>query len=460
MTKIAITVLLLALPALARAQNEDLIEAGRRLFTQETFGGNGRTCSTCHPLNANTTLSPSDIAQLPDNDPLFVAEFTPELAPRGGQFFEVPELLRGAALICENLDGFDRPCLMRSIPHTLGLRTSIEPELRADSPVVRHHTGWSGDGAPGEGALRDFATGAVTQHFTRTLARRPGIDFRLPTAEELDALEAFQLSLGRQSDVDLTRIMFLDPMVDHGRVLFMTDNAGPDGDPRMVDCQNCHNNAGANNREGRNPLNSTGVEDATGRPVQVILEAFGLDVTPGQPGLFPRDGGAGQSPSPLGGFGIDRMNAPPLIEAADTPPFFHDNSCATIECAVGFYTSSAFRGDSAARARIDLSAAEIQAIASFLRSINALENVRSAEQYLLSADPDLALADVEDAIEVLSDASLSPGAVAALEAVADILTGPGFSPLPNPRPGRPNPQQVIRALAALRTVPPMIAVSR
>lgn len=61
-------------------------------------------------------------------------------------------------------------------------------------------TGWSGDGAPESGSLRSFAVGAVIQHFTNTLNRVPGVDFRLPTDEELDALEAFQFSLGRQSD--------------------------------------------------------------------------------------------------------------------------------------------------------------------------------------------------------------------------------------------------------------------
>ena len=35
-------------------------------------------------------------------------------------------------------------------------------------------------------------------------------------------------------------------------------------------------------------------------------------------------------------------NTPPLIEAADTPPFFHNNSAATLEDAVAFYTSDTF----------------------------------------------------------------------------------------------------------------------
>ena len=49
-------------------------EEGRRLFEEETFGGNGRTCATCHSTRTGT-FSPADarrrLARNPD-DPLFV----------------------------------------------------------------------------------------------------------------------------------------------------------------------------------------------------------------------------------------------------------------------------------------------------------------------------------------------------------------------------------------------------
>src|SRR3989442_14252268 len=56
------------------------ISRGARLFFEETFRGNGRTCGTCHPANNNFTIDPEFIAALPANDPLFVAEFNPALA--------------------------------------------------------------------------------------------------------------------------------------------------------------------------------------------------------------------------------------------------------------------------------------------------------------------------------------------------------------------------------------------
>ena len=53
---------------------------GADLFFNETFGGNGRTCGTCHPSANNFTLDPAFIAKLPASDPLFVAEQVPPAA--------------------------------------------------------------------------------------------------------------------------------------------------------------------------------------------------------------------------------------------------------------------------------------------------------------------------------------------------------------------------------------------
>lgn len=134
----------------------DLVAEGERIFLTETFEGNGRTCGSCHRPTDNFALSPAFIASLPADDPLFAAEFEPAL----GENFENPVLMRELALILENQDGFDdleNDFNMRGIPHTLGMRVSI------DSPAGPR-TGWAGDGAPGDGSLRAFATGAVIQH--------------------------------------------------------------------------------------------------------------------------------------------------------------------------------------------------------------------------------------------------------------------------------------------------------
>ena len=52
-------------------------EEGRRLFDEETFGGNGRTCVTCHSVKNDGTFSPEDAQQrlaVNPDDPLFVGD--------------------------------------------------------------------------------------------------------------------------------------------------------------------------------------------------------------------------------------------------------------------------------------------------------------------------------------------------------------------------------------------------
>ena len=109
-----------------------------------------------------------------------------------------------------------------------------------------HALGWTADGSPEDGSLRQFAVGAVVQHLTKTLNRVEGVDFRLPTKAELDALEAFQRSLGRQEEVDLAALTFLDDAAQRGKDLF-------EGVGVNRSCTKCHANAGANVVDDENP---------------------------------------------------------------------------------------------------------------------------------------------------------------------------------------------------------------
>ena len=251
------------------AQEKELIKKGRHIFFNETFDGNGRTCGTCHPAENNFTIDPAFIARLPDNDPLFVAEFIPALMEN----FENPTLMREFGLILENLDGFhdlENKFTMRGVPHILDMSTSIES---IDGP----RTGWSGDGAPGDGSLRAFAKGAVRQHFPLTTDRVEGIDFRLPTEYELDALEAFQLSLGRQTELELP-LSLISEFVMSGQEVFMGKGK----------CNGCHNNAGANAKFGFfEPGNinvDTGTEFFTANTRSLSLQLIPLDDGSGTPG--------------------------------------------------------------------------------------------------------------------------------------------------------------------------------
>ena len=385
----------------------DPVAEGERLFFNETFGGNGRTCGTCHRIEDNFGLTPALIATLLPSDPLFAAETNPDL-----QGLERPRLMREFGMILENLDGFDdlaNRFTLRGIPHTLALGRSV-------SSAAGPRTGWSGDGAPGDGSLRAFATGAVIQHFPRSTNRVADVDFRLPNDEELDAMEAFMLSLGRQEDLVLP--LSLESVVAaRGQEIFLDNTLGK--------CNACHFNAGANGDPAifgatAGNLNfDTGVESLPDQPADLTGE------------LVPPDDGFGVP-------GDGTFNTPPLVEAADTGPFFHNNSVETIEGAVAFYNGAAFNGSPAGQliagatgSGIDLDATQVVAVAAFLRAINALENIREAIDLLedsKTAASDRAsvllaraIDETDDAIAVLRGGGLHPLAVGHLETARDLI---------------------------------------
>jgi cytochrome c peroxidase len=119
------------------------------------------------------------------------------------------------------------------------------------------------------GTLRAFSLTAVKTHLTRSLNRVPGVDFRCPTAAELDALAAFQEYLGRRFELALKQgvptdaddathtqdnfasgtqtdpsqpvITFNDATAETGKAIFLDGNA---------QCNLCHFNAGANDATG------------------------------------------------------------------------------------------------------------------------------------------------------------------------------------------------------------------
>jgi hypothetical protein len=353
-------------------------------------------------------LTPAFIAALPQDDPVFIAESNPDLSAN----FENPRLMREFALILENQDGFgDLPndFNMRGIPHTLAMRTSIE------NPAGPR-TGWSGDGAPGDGSLRSFATGAVIQHFTKTTDRVAGVDFRLPTDDELDALEAFQLALGRQEELQLP-LPLKGVVAARGQAIFLDNTLGK--------CNACHFNAGANANPaifgpGAGNLNfNTGVENLPDQPADLTGE------------LVPPDDGFGVP-------GNGEFNTPTLVEAADTGPFFHNNAVETIEGSVAFYNGDSFTDSPAGQllvgatgSAINLDATQVVAVAAFLRVINALENIRSSVALLnrtavASAGTDNTLLDralheTEDAHQVLTGGGLHPDAAARLAAAMTFI---------------------------------------
>lgn len=408
---------------------------GAELFFRETFGGNGRTCGSCHPAENNYTIDPEYIALLPDSDPLFVAEQNPELG-----LLEQSDLLRESALILVNADGPENPArnfVMRSVPHLLGLAVStlppvqhpVSPRHAIDGtllPLPAERLGWSGDGAPGEGRLRDFADGAIRQHATRSLERRPGVDFFLPDDQERDAIAAFSRSIGRMNDLELSEVELSDPGARRGQETFTTG--------RGNECAfRCHTNAGAiadifdSIEADRQFLGVGNLTLDVGTPLVRLpaVDAAGVGLDGGF-GIDPLDSdGDGQVDS----FGNGGFNVPPLIEAADTPAMFHSNAFETLEDAIRFYTTDDFAfslvgaNGFSNRARggpMPLTETDVTELGRFLRVLNTALNLQMALRRLDAALEiackvgngklvergllELAAAELEDARDVLSAA--------------------------------------------------------
>jgi hypothetical protein len=123
---------------------------------------------------------------------------------------------------------------------------------------------------------------------------------------------------------------------------------------------------------------------------------------------LPPDDGFGRN------SGDGTFNTVSLVEAADTPPFFHNNSAATIEDAVEFYTTDIF-GESPSGSfggAFNLTPLQVDQVAAFLRAINARFNLLNSNVLSVeAAGLDLqrgrdrireVIAESEDAIEVLT----------------------------------------------------------
>jgi hypothetical protein len=302
----------------------------------------------------------------------------------------------------------------------------IDFSTNGRNPNPPERLGWGNDGPP----LRDFALVAIAQHAPTTLARTAGVDFRAPTDEELDALVAYQLALGRQEDFDLPTLELKSMLASNGKTLFL--DSGNLLEPGHKNCNGCHFNGGGSAGMSFNPA-TPGFPRLDGSPRGFnIGSPTNVNETPLALALgLPRDGGFGQIPTVFGSFGntddlpppfghfeLEEFNSPPVVESADTGPFFHNHTVEDLESAVAFYGTPAFQNSLVPSAiPVDISAdpndPEVLAIAAFLRVLNALENIRSSidvaergRTMARVADMNdlarLGLAESVDALEVLS----------------------------------------------------------
>jgi hypothetical protein len=419
---------------------------GGNLFNKETFGGNGRTCASCHVSTVNLGLNPANIQSRFSTlsttfDPLFLGETTMNLntlvvtspvstGNRGKRDFEgiitgtgggtakvftkliaqgsstirylvygglspalagvisdsngnsatfssiTPGTLacsaggsptatctnqlesplrtrtsndttnfpQGRGLILENIDGF-------TVPHTSNHVFRKSPVL--DNAKFTSPFGLSGL-VGGAATLGDFATGAVKQHFPRTIDRVNAVDFRLPTAAETAALDAFQQtrSVPADENFDLNKFATTTAQMA-GRTAFFGS----------AKCSKCHSGTVLATTDGSISGKTGNANFNTGVDAMPINTAVDL--------------------LPTEDSGLREFNTPALFNVKNHAPFFHNGAVATVHQAVEFYSSSAFQNSPAASQIGGLTftnAPEIDNIAAFLEGL-------TVRPYALTAGP-------------------------------------------------------------------------
>ncbi len=326
-------------PTLSDACARARLRLGRKLFDVETFGGNGRTCRTCHS-NRTGTFSPEDaLTRLFEdpNDALFLHDGlddgvagTSRITEHATIRIEIP-LPPGVVLL-------DDPTL-RSVILNRGTPTTMNtPAL---DPMLMYDTR--------EPNLQSQAFNAIHGHAQNT---------REPTALELDLIKEFQQKDPRFFSSDALRDFAnggpppqLPPGTTEserrGRAMF--DNVPFDGVTTRGICNSCHSGPMLNRAARGNPFGlppgglraSIGVSERNliGNPVYsfVVTEQDGnvvvINDTP-DPGAMlnnPPPKAPPGVPTPPRSFFANFFKIPPLWGIKDTAPYFHDNSAKTLE---------------------------------------------------------------------------------------------------------------------------------
>lgn len=315
------------------------VHEGQRLFERETFGGNGRTCLTCHSRETGT-VSPEDALQrlLEDpDDPLFTHDGSDD-----GQGNGVSRMLTDATILVEialppNVRLGDDPgarsvLLRRGIPTTLDT-PALDPVLMYDG---RHPT------------LEAQAAGAIDDHTQNTI---------VPTEAQLESIAEFQRTERFFSSKALKR--FADggeapglpdgatPAELRGRRFFEDRPGGADGKDGL--CAACHSGPLLNQT---NEFFVVPVPAGT-RFFSVLVSELNPAGNPVHQFIFDNGDGSetvvtspdpgralitGQAQDPIVGVNVNAFKIPALRGVARTAPYFHDNSAKTLEEVVAHYT--------------------------------------------------------------------------------------------------------------------------
>ena len=313
-------------------------EEGRRLFEEETFGGNGRTCATCHSARTGT-FSPADarrrLAKNPD-DPLFVhdglddgLQGTTRITEHATVRIEIP-LTSRVRLLDPSATSV---VFLRGTPTTINT-PSLQPVFMYDGRDT---------------TLEEQALGAIHAH------AQNGVE---PTALQLQLIAEFQrtsprffsslqlfifarggpppvLPRGQTASEKRGRAMFDDVPVSEGstRGICATCHSGP-----MLDVANDFNVAGAPAGSRffgvgvpeRNKLNLPIHQFMLDGTDVVATPDIGMLLTEPMPPEFPPF-------IPLV-FLTNLFKTPSLWGIRHTAPYFHDNSAKSLEEVAEQYT--------------------------------------------------------------------------------------------------------------------------
>lgn len=323
------------------------IDEGQRLFDHETFGGNGRTCRTCHS-GSDGTIDPQEVAERLANDlsdPLFVHDGlddffsgTSRIAAHATILIE-RELPEGVVLLDD--PSASSVVFARGVPSTVNT-PALDAALMYD---MRNPD------------LQDQASGAIERHAQALIP---------PTADQLAAIAEFQqtdkrffsskalksfaeggpapgLPAGHTASEKRGREFFVDApwnppskkgvcALCHGGPLLNTANeftSIPTGAPpgwRAFDI-------GVSSRNlMNNPVRTFAVTDSCGTTLTVQSPDPGIMITdvyniPMLAQFLPPKETCILHP----GFFANMFKTPQLFGVRHTAPYFHDNSAKTLE---------------------------------------------------------------------------------------------------------------------------------
>jgi cytochrome c peroxidase len=330
------------------AQDELGLELhGKKLFDKETFGGNGRTCLTCHSKDTGT-LTLSDVQRIIDkadpNDALLIDDAlddggvgTTRIQTHGTIRMTIP---LPPWLSLADDPGATHVTVFRGIPSTRNT-PALDPVLNYDGR------------AP---TLQEQAREAIHGHAQNTVE---------PTTAQLDAIAEFQRTDAHFfSSPELKRFAAtgappelppgITPAEKRGRT-FLVDAPFSPPSKRGI-CALCHGGPMLNKvnqahsdfvrgsvpvgarffgtgvtivNQPNNPIRTWVINDRINPVVTVRSPDIGvlLDLTPSQPPPFiiPR------------AFFAELFKIPTLWGVKDTAPYFHDNGAKTLRDAVAHY---------------------------------------------------------------------------------------------------------------------------